>query len=138
MTAARLQTVFASLDPPQAWPATRGRPQPQRLDFGLDALPGVGVTLKRKLAKLGLETVRDLLEHRPHRYESAADEVAIAALGGTDEVVIAGEVLNVTKRPLRGRRTLVTARISDGTATVTGSWFNQPWVADQLRSGVHV
>src|ERR1700687_2749045 len=138
MTAARLQTVFASLDPPQAWPATRGRPQPQRLDLGLDALPGVGVTLKRKLAKLGLETVRDLLEHRPHRYETAADEVAIAALGGTDEVVIAGEVLNVTKRPLRGRRVLVTARISDGTATVTAGWFNQPWVADQLRSGVHV
>ena len=88
MTATRLQTVFASLDPPQAWPPTRGRPQPQRLELALDALPGVGVTLKRKLAKLGLETVRDLLEHRPHRYETAADEVAIAALGGsTDEVV---------------------------------------------------
>jgi len=36
MTAARLQTVFASLDPPQAWPATRGRPQPQRLELGLE------------------------------------------------------------------------------------------------------
>ena len=71
MTATRRQTVFASLDQPQAWPATRGRPQPQRLELALDALPGVGVTLKRKLAKLGLETVRDLLEHRPHRYESA-------------------------------------------------------------------
>ena len=139
MTAIRPQTVFASLDPPQAWPATRGRPQPQRLELALDALPGVGVTLKRKLSKLGLETVRDLLEHRPHRYESAADEVAIAALGGsTDEVVIDGEVLNVTKRPLRGRRTLVTARIDDGTATVTASWFNQPWVADQLTAGTHV
>src|SRR5256714_763320 len=139
MTAFRPQTVFASLDPPQAWPATRGRPQPQRLELALDALPGVGVTLQRKLAKLGLQTVRDLLEHRPHRYESAADEMAIAALGGgTDEVVIAGEVLNVTKRPLRGRRTLVTARVSDGTATVTASWFNQPWVADQLRPGTHV
>ena len=69
MTATRLQTVFASLDPPQAWPPTRGRPQPQRLELGLDALPGVGVTLKRKLAKLGLETVRDLLDegwNRPY------------------------------------------------------------------------
>ena len=84
MTAARLQTVFAGLDPPRAWAPTRGRPQPQRLELGLDALPGVGVTLKRKLAKLGLETVRDLLEHRPHRYETAADEVAIAALRGAD------------------------------------------------------
>jgi ATP-dependent DNA helicase RecG len=139
MTMSRRQTAFAGLDPPQAWLPTRGRPQPQRLDVALDALPGVGATLKRKLAKLGLDTVRDLLEHRPRRYESAADEVTIAALGRTtDEVVIAGEVLNVTKRPLRGRRTLVSARVDDGTAPVTATWFNQPWVADQLKPGVHV
>jgi ATP-dependent DNA helicase RecG len=139
MNTSRRQTAFAGLDPPQAWGPTRGRPQPQRLDLALDALPGVGATLKRKLAKLGLDTVRDLLEHRPHRYETAADEVTIAALGrSTGEVVIAGEVLNVTKRPLRGRRTLVSARVDDGTAPVTATWFNQPWVADQLRPGVHV
>jgi ATP-dependent DNA helicase RecG len=139
MTTSRRQTVFAGLEPPQAWLPTRGRPQPQRLDVGLDALPGVGVTLKRRLAKLGLETVRDLLEHRPRRYESEADEVAIADLGGSsDEIVIVGEVMNVTKRPLRGRRTLVTARIADETATITAGWFNQPWVADQLKPGVHV
>jgi len=139
MTTSRQQTAFAGLDPPQAWIPTRGRPQPQRLDVALDALPGVGVTLTRKLAKLGLDTVRDLLEHRPRRYETAADEVTIAALGhSTEEVVIAGEVLNVNKRPLRGRRTLVTARVSDGTVPVTATWFNQPWVADQLQPGVHV
>jgi ATP-dependent DNA helicase RecG len=138
MTTSRRQTVFASLDPPQAWPATRAQPQPQRLALELDVLPGVGATLKRRLAKLGLVTMRDLLEHRPHRYESAVDEVPIARLGGSEEVAIVGEVLNVTKRPLRGRRSLVTARISDGTATITAGWFNQPWVADQLRPGVHV
>jgi ATP-dependent DNA helicase RecG len=138
MTPSRRQTAFAAVDPPDAWPATRGRPRPERLEIELDALPGVGVTLKRKLAKLGLLTVRDLLEHRPRRYESAADEVAIAELRGRDEVVIVGEVLNVTKRPLRGRRTLVNARIDDGTATITASWFNQPWVADQLKPGMEV
>ncbi|HEY4412537.1 MAG TPA: hypothetical protein VGN06_06025, partial [Gaiellaceae bacterium] len=76
------------------------------------------MTLKRRLAKLGLETIGDLLEHAPRRYESAAEEVSIAALHGDEEVVIVGEVLNVAKRPMRGRRTLVTARITDGTATV--------------------
>ena len=133
----RRQTVFASLDRPQAWPATRGRPQPQRLDLPLDTLPGVGPTLKRRLAKFGLETVRDLLEHRPRRYESAVPEVAIAAVRAEEEVAIAGEVLNVNARR-RGRRSIVTARISDGTATVSASWFNQPWLADQLRPGVRV
>ncbi|HXY80242.1 MAG TPA: ATP-dependent DNA helicase RecG [Gaiellaceae bacterium] len=137
MTTARRQTVFAGLDRPQAWPATRARPRPQRLEAALDTLPGVGPTLKRRLARLGLETVRDLLEHRPRRYEAAVPEVAIASLGAGEEVAIAGEVLNANVRR-RGRRTIVTARISDGTATIGASWFNQPWLADQLTSGVRV
>ena len=133
----RRQTVFAGLDQPQTWPATRGRPQPGRLEAALDTLPGVGPTLKRRLAKFGLETVRDLLEHRPRRYEAAVPEVAIAAVRAEEEVAIAGEVLNVNARR-RGRRTIITARISDGTATISASWFNQPWLADQLRPGVRV
>jgi ATP-dependent DNA helicase RecG len=138
MTLARRQTVFAGLDQPRAWPMTPRAPRPQRLDASLETLPGVGVTLRRRLARLGLETVLDVLEHRPRRYESAADEVAIASLRGDAEVVIVGEVLNVEKRPLRGRRTRVTARIFDGTAPITASWFNQPWLADQLKPGLHV
>ncbi len=137
MTPIRRLTGFASLDQPPAWPATRGRPQPRRLEGPLDSLPGVGPTVKRKLAKLGLETVRDLLEHRPRRYEAAAPEVTIAALGGADEVVIAGEVLNVSSRR-RGRLTILTVRISDGTASVSATFFNQPWLAQQLAPGVRM
>jgi ATP-dependent DNA helicase RecG len=137
MTPTRPQTVFASLDQPEAWPATRARPQPQRLERELDVLPGVGVALKRKLAKLGLVTLRDLLEHRPRRYESAVEEVPIAALGGGEEVAIAGEVLNVSARR-RGRLRIITARISDGTASVAATWFNQPWLEGQLQPGVQV
>ena len=137
MTPTRPLTGFASLDHPRAWPVTRGRPQPRRLEAALDTLPGVGPTVKRKLAKLGLETVRDLLEHRPRRYEAAAAEVTIAALGGDDEVVIAGEVLNVSSRR-RGRLSILTVRISDGTASVSATFFNQPWLKDQLAPGVRM
>jgi ATP-dependent DNA helicase RecG len=137
MTPIRRQTVFASLDPPGAWPATPRRPRPHRLESSLDTLPGVGPTVKRKLAKLGLETVRDLLEHRPRRYEAAVPEIAIAALRGDDEVAIAGEVLNVSSRR-RGRLTIVTVRVSDGTAAVNATFFNQPWLAQQLAPGVRI
>ncbi len=137
MTSIRRPTGFARLDQPPAWPATRGRPRPQRLASPLDTLPGVGPTVKRKLAKLGLETVRDLLEHAPRRYEVAAQEVRIAALAGDEEVVIAGEVLNVSTRR-RGRLTIVTVRISDGSAAVAASFFNQPWLKDQLTTGTRM
>ena len=75
MTALRRQTVFAGLDQPESWPATRGRPQPQRLERELDVLPGVGATLKRKLAKLGLVSVR---RPRSGRFETLRTSPAMA------------------------------------------------------------
>src|SRR6478672_5539928 len=132
MTATGRHPAFAGLDPPERWPLLPRSPRPDRLELGLDTLPGVGATIQRKLAKLGLTTVRDVLEHRPRRYETAADEVKIAALRDGEECVITGRVLNVEKRPMRGRRTRVVARIHDDTAPISVSWFNQPWLADKL------
>src|SRR5438067_4989753 len=139
MTTARRLTAFPGLDPPRAWPQTPRGLMPDRLDLGLDSLQGVAATTQRKLGKLGLTTVGDVLAHRPRRYETAADEVAIAALRQGEEVVVTGRVLNVEKRPMRGRRrTRIVARVDDGTATVSVTWFNQPWLADKLKPGTEV
>src|ERR671928_2041991 len=139
MTATRRQTVFAGLDQPGTWPPTPRALRPQRLGLALDSLPGVAATTQRKLGKLGLATVRDVLEHRPRRYETEADEVPIAQLRQGEEVVVTGRVLNVEKRPMRGRRrTRIVARVDDGTAAVSVTWFNQPWLADRLTPGTEV
>jgi ATP-dependent DNA helicase RecG len=139
MTAARRQTAFPGLDPPKAWLPTPHALRPERLELDLASLPGVAATTQRKLGKLGLATVRDVLEHRPRRYEAAADEVPIAELREGDEVVVTGRVLNVEKRPMRGRRrTRIVARVADETATVSVTWFNQPWLADRLKPGTEV
>ncbi len=135
MTPIRRQTVFAGLDQPQAWPPTRGTARPSRLDGELDALPGVGVTIKRKLAKLGLATIRDVLEHAPFRY---VEPGAIRDLfGETDEVAIDVTVKRVTKRRAR-KVTIVEAVVFDGTGQISAAWFNQPWVFDQLGEGTRV
>ena len=139
MTRTRRQTVFAGLDHPGSWPRTPRGLRPERLELGLDSLPGVAAATQRKLGHLGLATVRDVLEHRPRRYETAADEVAVASLREGEEVVVTGRVLNVEKRPLRGRRrTRIVARVDDGTAAVSVTWFNQPWLADRLKPGTEV
>ncbi len=139
MTATRRQTVFAGLDQPRAWPPTPRALRPERLELGLDSLPGVAAATQRKLGKLGLATVRDVLEHRPRRYETAADVVSIAALRDGEEVVVNGRVLNVEKRPMRGRRrTRIVARVADDTAAISVTWFNQPWLADRLQPGTEV
>jgi ATP-dependent DNA helicase RecG len=129
---------FAGTEPPERWPATRGRPRPDALNRSLDTLPGVGPSQRGKLAKLGLRTVRDLLEHRPRDYQQAVGETPISNLFGEEEAVIAGEVRRVSIRPTRRRLTVLKAAVRDESGEISAVWFNQPWLADKLQPGTRL
>ena len=61
---------FAGEAAPSQWPRPRGAPRPELLDLGVETLPRVGPSLAARPAR----TIRDLLEHRPHRYEEPVPE----------------------------------------------------------------
>jgi ATP-dependent DNA helicase RecG len=124
---------------PDEWPLTRGLPRPERLERGVETLPGVGPVVSKRLAKLGLRTIRDLLEHRPRRYEAAAEEVRIAdLLAGEEEVAIAGEVVKTSVRRPSRRLSIVRSQIADESGRITAIWFNQVWLAEKLQPGTRV
>ena len=129
---------FAGAEAPERWPPTRGRPRPEELNRSLDALPGVGPSQRGKLAKLGLRTVRDLLEHRPRDYQQAVGETPISNLFGEEEAVIAGEVRRISIRPTRRRLTVLKAAVRDESGEISAVWFNQPWLADKLKPGTRL
>ncbi|MDX6486360.1 MAG: ATP-dependent helicase RecG, partial [Gaiellaceae bacterium] len=131
-----LPVGFAGADEDE-WPRLRSFPRLDELDRSVDVLPGVGPAVKKKLERLGLGTVGDLLGHRPFRYEEPMPEVRMADLQAGRDVAISGEVLSTSSRR-RGRLQMLTARISDGTATVSATWFNQPWLERQLQQGTSV
>ncbi len=111
-------------------------PHPERLERPVDVLPGVGPTIRRKLEKLGLRTVGDLLLNAPFRHVGAG---TISSLfGEDDEVAIEVEIGRMSKRRPRARLTIVEATVSDETGSIRATWFNQPWVADQLQPGARV
>ena len=101
-------------------------------------LPGVGPALEKRLAKLGLRRVRDVLEHRPRRYEAPVPERRIADLFGEEEVAIAGTVRSVSVRRPRRRLSIVQAVVADESDQVRAIWFNQQWLADKLAPGTAV
>jgi len=140
----RLPPGFAALDPPEGgWPPTRGRFRPERLEAPVETLPGVGPTLAKRLAKLGLERVGDLLSHRPRRYEEPAPQRRIAELslappGGDEEALIEGEILKTSSRHGRGRLRILTAQVADASGQISATWFNQPWLQEKLVPGTRV
>jgi ATP-dependent DNA helicase RecG len=131
-------TGFATVDPPEAWPRLRGEPRPERLGLLVEKLPGIGAATAKRLHKLGLWTIRDLLEHRPRGYQRSVGESRIVDLFGEQEAVIVGEVRSVSLRRARGRLTILKATVEDESGSIPAVWFNQPWLEEKLAPGTRV
>src|SRR6187455_1072849 len=128
---------FAGADAPERWPRPRSAPRSDRLAASVETLQGVGPTIARRLAKLGLATVEDILWQRPRRYEEPAPTKRISELFGEEEAVIEVVVRSATSRR-RGRLKILSARVADDTGEIKATWFNQPWLEAQLTPGTKI
>jgi len=88
----------------------------------LTVLNGVGPALTKKLERLDLFRVEDLLFLLPLRYEDRTQLVRIGALQAGVRCLITGEVL-LAETVYRGRRNLL-VRISDGSGQLTLRFFH--------------
>jgi ATP-dependent DNA helicase RecG len=98
-------------------------------------LRGVSDAYARRLSRLGVKTIRDLLFLFPHRYDDYSSLKTIDKLEYGEEVTIVGTVRETVERTSRRGQSLVTSTISDGTAMVEATWFNQPYLVRRLKPG---
>jgi ATP-dependent DNA helicase RecG len=136
-TGVRLPVAFAGGEPPAAWPRPRSLPRPGRLEASVETLEGVGPSIAKRLARLGLARVGDLLWQGPRRYEEPVPARRIVELFGEEEAVVEVVVRAVSSRR-RGRLKILTAKVADGTGTLSATWFNQPWLESTLTPGTRV
>jgi len=86
------------------------------------ALKGVGPALAKRLGKLGIETVADLLFWLPTRYEDRTHVVPIGSLRPGMRAAVEGSV-ELAEVVFRGRRSLL-VRLADGTGFLTLRFFH--------------
>jgi ATP-dependent DNA helicase RecG len=117
----------------------RSLPRPGLLTRPLTSLEGVGKAAARHAAKLGIETVGDLLGHLPFDHRDYAEARPIAELAIGEEATVAVTVKDCRVRPTRRRRlTILECRVADDTGPLKAVWFNQAYLADQLVPGVRL
>lgn len=128
---------------PQPQPAPRpSPPRPEREYAGLDApvtvLRGVGPRQAKRLARLGVRTIRDLLYLFPRRYNDYSHLKTINRLEYGEEVTIIAQVWDAGTRRTRGGGELFKATLSDGTGFIEATWFNQTYLAEKIKRGQHI
>jgi ATP-dependent DNA helicase RecG len=88
------------------------------------------------LKKLGLNTARDLLFYFPYRYLDFSKVSTIKDLQAGENVSLRGTIKSIGSRfSFRGRMSLAEAVVSDETGSIKIVWFNQPYLAKNLKKG---
>jgi ATP-dependent DNA helicase RecG len=117
----------------------RSLPRPSRLDAPLTSLRGAGPKLAAAAAEMGIESVGDLLAHAPHGYRDRSTVRPLGELRIGEEATVLVEVRSARVRPTRRRNLrIVEATVADASGPAKAIWFNQAWVAEQLREGSRV
>ncbi len=120
--------------PPKTAPAA---PQETTARLGLDSpvtvLSGVGQTQAKRLKRLGVNTIRNLLYLFPRRYNDFSALKTINQLEYGEEATIIGTIWETQSRRARSGGTIVQSIIADGTATIQATWFNQPYLLKSLK-----
>ena len=93
-------------------------------------------TAKAFARHLGLVTVGDLLQHYPRRYAVRGDLTPIAEVPIGEPVTVVAEIVDFKERRMSGKTShLLEVRITDGSAYLTLTFFNQAWRQKDLKPG---
>ena len=120
---------------------TAARPPLTLRDYAqmdISRLKGIGPKRAASLQKADVHNVLDLLRYYPRRYIDRTKEAAIRDLREGEEGMVLAKITQVELRRIRGNRTMVNVKVSDGTGTLAVTFFNQPWRAKQLYEGLDV
>lgn len=91
---------------------------------------------RRVLKSLEVQTVGELLSIQPRRYDDYSHLTSISKIKIGESVTLRVAVKDIKKVPtFRKRFALIRAVVSDATGSIGVTWFNQPWLLNQLKPG---
>jgi ATP-dependent DNA helicase RecG len=113
-------------------------------------IPRVGPAYLRRLDRLNIKTIGQLIFHFPHRYEDFSNLVpvsnipdeggpAFAKASAGKPFCVQGQIISIRSfRAFRRKMMLTQATIEDETGKIKALWFNQPYLTNTLKKGTFV
>ena len=106
-----------------------------KLSDPVSSLAGVGPQYLKKLERLGVSTIDDLLHHIPARHVDFSNKTSIRNLTVGEEVTIVGQVVTIDNIYTKTGKIFQIAKVSDGEASVDAVWARQPYLVRTLPPG---
>ena len=98
-------------------------------------LKGIGEQRERKLQKLGISTMEDLLTHYPREYKDRSEILKIADLPMDEPSTFLAQVKEEGQNSRHGRLVYTRMKVYDETGSVGVLWYNQPYMKNSLKIG---
>ncbi|MCC7357062.1 ATP-dependent DNA helicase RecG [Candidatus Uhrbacteria bacterium] len=100
---------------------------------------GLTAQQRKAAALLGCETVGQLLDVFPRRYDDYSRTVPIAEIQDGIPVTVACRVVEIFQvKTFRRSFILLKAKVADASGTIDVTWFNQPWLLKTLLPGTDI
>lgn len=99
-------------------------------------IQGVGMMYARRLQKLDIETVEDLLLHVPSRYKDYSLITDIQKAQKGEVVTIQGTVNSMKNIFTSGGKRIQIAQIEDASGVIDIIWFNQVFLSRIIKKGL--
>lgn len=101
----------------------------------VSTLKGIGEQRERKLQKLGISTIEDLLTHYPREYKDRSEIIKIADLPMDETSTFLAQIKEEGQNSRHGRLVYTRMKVYDETGSVGVLWYNQPYMKNALKIG---
>ncbi|MEL7432928.1 MAG: ATP-dependent DNA helicase RecG [Chloroflexota bacterium] len=120
------------------WSLDESRERLEALHESTTAVNGVGNSKANDLAKMGLDTVNDMLHYLPRRYDDYTKLKYISQLEPDEVTTVIATVSKTEVRVGTNRRRDFYMEVEDGSGTLNTLFFGQHFLIRQVRVGQQV
>ncbi len=106
-----------------------------QLKDSISNLKGVGEQVGRKLNKLGIFTLQDMIEHYPREYEDRRKITPLSEMELDTPINILVVVASTPQVTRKGNHILVTFRVKDATGSIFVTFYGQAYMKNNFSVG---